>query len=506
MKTLARSSLLVAFFFGLDKTIGLARQLLTARQFGVSPELDAFNAANNIPDLLFALISGGALSLAFIPVLTETLEAEGRATTWRLFSRIANWAFLLTAVLSLGLALVAEPIVSWRLGVAPGFSSAQQALVAQLMRLNLVATLIFSISGLVISGLQAQQHFVLPALAPVLYNLGLIVGVVVLAPDQGWQIGALRLPAFGFGIQGMVYGVILGAALHLAIQIPGLIAYGFRWSPSLAWRDERVRRVARLMGPRVLTLGAIQLVFVVTDNLASYLPAGAVSALVYGWVIMQVPETIVGTAVGTVLLPRMAEHLAHKDPQGFNEAAGRGVRLVLAFTLPAAVALGVLLPVLVPWIFGFGQAAADQVALVAQMFLVGLAGHALLEIAARVFYARQDARSPLFASLVNIVLFLGAAPLLARALGASGIALANSISFTLEALLLFGWAWRHSVRFALGATLLRTLVAALLAFVLTQGALVLTDRSVPGALIGGLLGAAVMLIAARHELRAWAVS
>ncbi len=504
MKSLARSSLLVAFFFGLDKAIGLARQLLTARQFGVSPALDAFNAANNVPDLLFALISGGALSLAFIPVLTETLEAEGRAATWRLFSRIANWAFLITAVLSIGLALAAEPIVSWRLGVAPGFSSSQQVLVAQLMRLNLIATLIFSISGLVISGLQAQQHFVLPALAPVLYNLGLIAGVVILAPDQGWHVGALRLPAFGFGIQGMVYGVILGAVLHLAIQIPGLVKFGFRWSPSLAWRDERVRRVARLMGPRVLTLGAIQLVFVVTDNLASYLPAGAVSALVYGWVIMQVPETVIGTALGTVLLPRLAQHLAHEDRQAFNEAAGRGVRLVLALTLPAAMALGVLLPALVPWIFGFGQEAARLVSVVAQMFLVGLAGHALLDIAARVFYARQDARSPLMASFVNIALFLVAAPLLARTFGAAGIALANSLSFTLEALILLVWAWRNGVQFALGGTLLRTLAAVLLVFVLTQGMMLLTARSTPAALLGGVLSAGAILIAARHEMRAWA--
>jgi putative peptidoglycan lipid II flippase len=506
MKSLARSSLLVALFFGLDKAIGLARQLLIARQFGVSPELDAFNAANNVPDMLFALISGGALSLAFIPVLTETLEAEGRAVTWRLFSRVANWAFLITAVLSIGLGLAAEPIVAWRLGVAPGFSSAQQALVAQLMRLNLIATLIFSVSGLVISGLQAHQHFVLPALAPVLYNLGLIAGVVVLAPDHGWQVGPLQLPAFGLGIHGLVYGVILGAALHLGIQVPGLIRYGFRWSASLAWHDERVRRVARLMGPRVLTLGAIQLIFVVTDNLASYLPAGAVSALVYGWVIMQVPETVIGSALGTVLLPRMAERLAHGDVEGFHQSAGRGVRLILALAVPTAVALSMLLPPLVPWIFRFEEQAARQVTLVAQMFVLGLAGHALLEIAARAFYARQDARSPLLASLVNFGFFLAAAPVFARGFGAAGIALANSLSFTLEALLLLGWAWRRGMRFPFGDALARAAVAAVLAFALVEGMIRLTGGSLPGALAGGALSASAIVLLARHELQAWARS
>jgi putative peptidoglycan lipid II flippase len=504
MKSLARSSLLVAFFFGLDKAIGLARQLLVARQFGVSPELDAFNAANNVPDLLFALISGGALSLAFIPVLTETLEQEGRAAAWRLFSRVANWAFVITAVLSIGLAFAAEPIVAWRLGVAPGFSASQQALVAQLMRLNLIATLIFSVSGLVISGLQARQHFVLPALAPVLYNVGLIAGVVVLAPEHGWQVGPLRLPAFGLGIQGMVYGVILGALLHLAIQIPGLVRYGFRWSASLTWRDERVRRVARLMGPRVLTLGAIQLVFVITDNLASYMPAGAVSALVYGWVIMQVPETVIGSAIGSVLLPRLAERLAHDDSAGFNLVVARGVRLILVFTLPTAVALGLLLPALVPWVFHFDVEGTRQVTSVAQMFLVGLAGHALLEIAARTFYARQDARTPLTASLLNFAIFLALAPLLARALGAAGIALANSLSFTFEALLLLGWGWRRGQRFAVSDALAHAALAVVAVLAIGLGALWLAPGSVPGALAGAALSAGGVVLIAWRELRAWA--
>ena len=504
MKSLARSSLLVAFFFGLDKAIGLARQLLVARQFGMSPELDAFNAANNVPDLLFALISGGALSLAFIPVLTETLEQEGRAAAWRLFSRVANWAFLITAVISIGLAFAAEPIVAWRLGVAPGFSASQQALVAQLMRLNLIATLIFSVSGLVISGLQARQHFVLPALAPVLYNVGLIAGVVVLAPEHGWQVGSLRLPAFGLGIQGMVYGVILGALLHLAIQIPGLVRYGFRWSASLTWRDERVRRVARLMGPRVLTLGAIQLVFVLTDNLASYMPAGAVSALVYGWVIMQVPETVIGTAIGTVLLPRLAERLAHDDSAGFNLVTARGVRLILVFTLPAAIALGLILPTLVPWVFRFDAEGTRQVTSVAQMFLVGLAGHALLEVAARTFYARQDARTPLTASLLNFGVFLALAPLLARQFGAAGIALANSISFTLEALLLLGWGWRRGQRFAVGGALARAALAVVVVLAIGLGAMWLAPGSVPGALAGAAISAGIVVLIAGRELRGWA--
>src|SRR5512146_1238475 len=143
LSKLTRASIIVAFFFGVDKVIGFGRLILVARQFKLTPEYSAFNIANNIPDLLFMLISGGALAMAFIPVLTETLTLEGRDQAWDLFSRVANFAFLTTGALALVVALLAGPLV--RMGVTPGFTPDQQGLVIQLMRLNLIATLIFSI-------------------------------------------------------------------------------------------------------------------------------------------------------------------------------------------------------------------------------------------------------------------------------------------------------------------------------------------------------------------------
>ena len=159
---LTRISLLLAVFFGLDKLLGVLRTVIIGRQFGLSEELDVFNAANNLPDLLFALISGGALAIAFIPVLSEKLSKEGREPAWRLFSQVANLAFIVTAVLAVMVSLFAEPLVKSQLGIAPGFTPEQQTLVVQLMRLNLISTLIFSISGLVMAGLQANQHFLFP--------------------------------------------------------------------------------------------------------------------------------------------------------------------------------------------------------------------------------------------------------------------------------------------------------------------------------------------------------
>ena len=215
---LTRTSFLLGFFFAFDKLLAFARSIIIARQFRLSFELDAFNVANNLPDLLFALISGGALAMAFIPVLSEHLTLRGREDTWVLFSRVANIAFVVTAFLAVVIAIFADQIVRAQIGIAPGFNTDQQSLIAQLMRLNLIATLIFSISGLVIAGLQANQHFLLPALAPTLYNIGQIFGALVLSPKVPYTIGPLTLPHFGLGVYGLVYGVIIGAALHLGIQ------------------------------------------------------------------------------------------------------------------------------------------------------------------------------------------------------------------------------------------------------------------------------------------------
>ncbi len=432
MNHVVRSSLLLAVFFGLDKLVGLARQVIIGRTYGVGAELDAYNAANNLPDALFALISGGALAIAFIPVLSEYLEKRDRAAAWGLFSRVANSAFLITAVLAVLVALFAGPLVSR--AIVPGFDSGQQALVVSLMRLNLIATLIFSISGLVIGGLQANQHFLLPALAPILYNLGQISGVTLLAP---------RL-----GIYGLAYGVILGAALHLGIQIPGLLRYGFKWTPRLEWGDPGVRRVARLMAPRVVTLVMINLIFIATDNFASSLGAGAVTAIAFGWQIMQVPETVIGAAIGTALLPTLSEQAARGDRAALSSMLRRALAAILVLTVPAAiVGLFVVRP-FVALVFEGREFTAEGTALVttaAQFFLLGLVGHSLVEVAARTFYAHQDALTPLVTKVATLGLFIGGCYLFIPLYAHGGIALANSVAFSLEAVVLLGLLWRRGV-------------------------------------------------------------
>lgn len=171
MKHIARSALIIAVFFGLEKMLGFVRNVLIARAFNLSTELDAFNAANNIPDLIFALISGGALAMAFIPVLSEYRKTKNKTEMWGLFSQVTNAVFLVTIIFSLFVSLSAAQLVSWEIGIAPGFTSSQQNLVTELMRLNLIATILFSLGGLAIAGLQSQQHFLIPALAPAMYDI-----------------------------------------------------------------------------------------------------------------------------------------------------------------------------------------------------------------------------------------------------------------------------------------------------------------------------------------------
>jgi len=435
MKHVARSTIIVGVFFGLEKALGFVRNVIIARTFGLSPELDAFNAANNIPDLLFALISGGALAMALIPVLSEQLEKDDSKAAWKLFSRIGNLLFLVTASFSIVIAIFAKSMVISKWGIVPGFEASQQDLVTELMRLNLVATLLFSMSGLIIAGLQANQHFLLPALAPSMYDVGTLIGVLILVPEKGLTIGAITLPAFGLGVHGLVYGTILGAFLFFAIQIPGLIHFKFRWTPSINIKDARVQQVIRLMLPRIGTVFFIQLIFIAQDNLASGLAAGAVTALVYGWLFMQVPESLIGTAIGTALLPTISEQITRGEVDAFKQSLNHTVRTILALTLPSAVLLSIGIEPLIG-ILGFDIAGTQLVVWTVRAYMAGLIGHSLLEVAVRAFYARQKAVTPLIASGLTALVFILLGIILAPLLGAPGIGLANTLAFTAEALLL----------------------------------------------------------------------
>ena len=491
MSHIARSALIIAVFFGLEKLLGFVRQLLIARQFGLSEGLDVFNTANNLPDLIFGLISGGALAIAFIPVLTDYLNQKGRPEMWDLFSRVANLLFLVTLGVSIVVAIFANQLVSWNLGIAPGFSPDQQSQVVELMRINLIATLLFSISGLVIAGLQANQHFLLPALARSMYDIGALIGVIFLAPSTGYQIGPITLPALGLGVYGLAYGTVIGAVLFLAVQLPGLVYYKFRWVAAINLHHPGVQKVIRLMVPRIVSMFFVYLVLIVIpDNLASRLVTGSVTALVFGWLFMQVPETLIGTSIGTALLPTISEHYAREEKSVFSSSLNRALRVILALTLPVAVLVALAIEPLVA-LLGFDQAGTELVVWTTRAFLLGLTGHAMLEIAGRGFYAQQDAITPLWASGLMAAVYTIIAIWWAGWLGAIGIALANSVAFTLQSLLLWYLLQRRYPGVTrVGRTLIRALIAtaaaALVVLLLMQLPFSSIVVSIGALLLGGL--------------------
>jgi putative peptidoglycan lipid II flippase len=436
MRHIAKSTIIIAIFFGLEKILGFIRQVVISRTFSDKVNLlDAFNAANNIPDMLFALISGGALAMALIPVLSETLEKEDRTQAWGIFSGILNLVFIITASLSILVAISANQLIRWNIGIAPGFSQDQQILVAYMMRLNLIATLLFSMAGLVIAGLQANQHFILPAIAPSMYDVGTLIGVFILVPDVGITIGPITLPALGMGIYGLVYGTILGALLFLLIQIPGLLKYKFRWTPKIDLKHPGLRKVLVMMGPRVLTMFFVQSIFIAQDNIASRLVEGSVAGLVYGWLFMQVPESLIGTAIGTVLLPTISEQAARGDEPALDTTLNTSFRIILALTIPSTLLLITGIRPVVE-ILSFNQQVTDLIIWIARAYTLGLITFSLTEVASRAFYAQQNARTPLLTIALTAGIFILLAIPLAYWIGAPGIALANSLAFTVQLIIM----------------------------------------------------------------------
>lgn len=458
---LTRTSLLLSVFFAIDKVLAFGKSLLFNKIVGLEG-MGIFGAANNIPDYLSALLSGGALGMAFIPVLTEVLDRQGRREAWNLFSKIINLAFVITGVFSVLIIMLAEPLV--RYAIAPGFAPDKQLLTASLMRLDLIAILIFSISGLVMASLQANQHFFLPALAPILYNIGQIFGVTILSPSTGLTFGPIHLPAFGLGLYGMVYGVILGASLHLLIQVPALIRYQFHWRPILEWKSAEVRRVLLLLGPRVLTMACIQIYFVARDNLASRFDTVGVGALNLAWTIEQVPETIIGTAIAVALLPSLAEFVNRGQFTDFTQTVNRALKVMFALCLPVAVLLALTVRPLAQSFFGYDETRLNLLMACTWAFLIGLVGDTWLEVAVRSFYANQNTRIPLLAAFIQAVVFVVLSMSLSPVMGLAAIPLSAALTFTTQAVvLLFILNRRFPGILQIGNTIPRAILAALIA-------------------------------------------
>jgi putative peptidoglycan lipid II flippase len=453
---MARAAGTVMIFFVASRVAGLAREVIIGARFGTGAELDAYLAAFRLPDILFQLVAGGALASAFLPTFSGYLVRNDRAGADRLASAVINLLLLALSSLAALAALLAPFLV--RAVIAPGFSPEQQSLTASLMRGMLLSTVVFGISGVVMAMLNAYQHFLLPALAPVIYNLAIIAGAWFLAPR--------------WGARGLVIGVIVGAAGHLAVQIPEVARRGWRWSPVLGLREAGVREVGRLMGPRVLGLAAVQLNFLINTILASGLAAGSLAALNYAWLLMLLPQGIVAQAIATAAFPTFAMLAARRDRAALRTVLSSTLRGVAFLAMPASVGLIVLREPLIRLLLqrgAFDERSTAAVAYALTFYAAGLLAHSVVEVVARAFYALHDTRTPvlvgLAAMLGNILLSL----LLIRPLSFGGLALANTLATTAEMAALL-WLMRERLAglegHRLGATVARSALA--------SGALALT--------------------------------
>jgi putative peptidoglycan lipid II flippase len=414
--------------FVISRALGLLREMVISHQFGTGGDLDAYLAAFRIPDLLFQIVAGGALASAFIPTFASFWArgtAAGRARAWRLASAVINLVFVLTSFL----AIVAAVLSPWlvRNVIAPGFDPERQALTTELMRLMLVTPVIFGVSGVVMGILNARQHFLLPALAPIAYNLGIIAGAVALAPT--------------LGVRGLAVGVVAGAVGHLLVQVPGLVRYGLRYTPVLGLRDPGVHHVGRLMLPRVVGLAAVQINFLVNTILASALAPGSLAAINYAWLLMLLPQGVFAQSVATAAFPTFSAQAARGRRDEMRSTLAATLRAVLYLSVPAAVGLIVLRTPLVQAIFQRGAFTATSTQMVASalaLFALGLPAHSLVEVTVRAFYALHDTKTPVVVSIgamgLNVVLSLAFVRLFA-ALGwmpHGGLALSNSLATTVE--------------------------------------------------------------------------
>jgi putative peptidoglycan lipid II flippase len=421
--SLARAATTVSLAFVASRVLGLLREVIISQQFGTSPELDAYLAAFRIPDILFQLIAGGALGSAFIPIFAAYLARGDRAGAQRLAAGVINLILATLALLALVMAVFAPTLVSTI--VAPGFSPAQQLLSANLMRLMLISTVVFGVSGIVMGILNAQQHFLVPALAPIIYNLAIIGGALGLGPV--------------FGVYGLAAGVVVGAFGHLLIQLPMLARAGFRWQPVLGVRDEGVREVARLMGPRVVGLAITQLNFLVNTILASGLASGSLAALNYAWILMLLPQGIVAQALATAVFPTFSAQAARGESAQMRATFSTALRSLLFLMLPAAVGLLIAREPIIELLLQRGHFDASSTQLTAfalQFYALGLLGHSILEIITRAFYALHDTRTPVVVGVSAVALNIVLSLLLIGPLSFGGLALANTVATTLESLAL----------------------------------------------------------------------
>lgn len=429
-RQIARAAGTVMGAMVVSQVVGLLAKTLTARAFGTGLESDAFFAANRFSEIIFNLVAGGALGSAFIPTFTGMLARKQRQDAWYLASAIFNLVVLILTTVALISTIFAPWIVENIL--APGFDAETAALTAQLLRIQLPSAVIFGLSGLMMGILNAHQSFLLPALAPAMYQIGWVFGALVLSPR--------------YGVQGMSWSIVIGASLHLLVQLPAIFRLpGREFDLTLGLKMPAVREVGKLMAPRLLGVAVVQLNFLLNTYLASLMPQGSYTGVSLAFPIMIMPEAAIAQSIAIAALPTFSEQVALGRKDQMRTSLAASLRGALLLAIPATVGLILLRQPVVALLYQRGEFGPESTAIVAWALLwyaAGLVGHSVVEIISRAFYALHDTWTPVRVGIATMGLNLVFSLAFTRLFDAigwmphGGLALANSLATALEAVVL----------------------------------------------------------------------
>ena len=417
----------------ISRLLGVFRDRILASQFGAGPQLDIYYAAFRVPDLLFNLIVLGALSAGFIPIFSGLVKNfndpnknEENAEAWKLASNVINILSLLLIGLSLIGILFAPLLVKL---ITPGFSSESQLATASLTRIMFLSPLFLGVSGVLGGMLQSFRRFFIYSLAPIFYNLGIIAGALWFS---SW-----------WGLPGLAWGVVLGALLHMLIQIPAVYALGFRHSWKINFRDKATLRIGRLMIPRTLSLAITQIDLLVVTIIASGLTAGSLTVFNLANNLQSFPVGIFGVSFAIAAFPALSQYANNKEKLEISFSST--LRQILFFVIPATVFLITLRAQIIRVVLGAGSFTWQDTILTMNalaIFSISLFAQASIPLIVRVFYARHDSKTPFYLGMFTVAADIVLCLLLSRKMGVVGLALAYSISNILNFLLL--WIWLQS--------------------------------------------------------------
>lgn len=404
---------------------------------GYPTGLDAYTVAFIIPDFMFFLLVSGALSVTFIPVFNDRLQKGNRESAWRLSTSLVNFMALITLLSSLLMIIFADPLVRYVVG--PGLDESSRALAVSMMRVIAINPFLFAISSVIASIQQAVGRFVFFALAPTIYNIGIIIGLL-------WFTNGVTLfgvQIFEGGIMGVALGVVLGSMLQLVISAIGLIGLGFDYRFKIYWKNKGFRQVLSLLPARSLDQGMDYINGIVETNLASRMATGSVRFYQQATTLHMVPINLIGVAISTAAFPKMSERLSQGRPDLFRSELQTILRVIIWLALPTATIAYFARGYLVSFLFNGGQ---PVVAWLLGILTLAILFRSIYHIAARSFYAQQDTKTPLYISFFTIGLNIVLAVWFTMSLGLGiyGLAYAQSIVAAIEVFILFG-AMAHKI-------------------------------------------------------------